>query len=68
MEDGYIPCPAGIECGMPSEWFPEFTRPLGKPLADATVDDTDMVWKRSFEHANVYVDLKDRNSCKIDWF
>lgn len=38
LEDGYIPCPKEIECGMPTEWFPEYSKPLGEPLAAATTD------------------------------
>jgi len=46
MEDGYIPCKAPHECGMPTAWFPEFSKPLGKPKGDATHDGTKTVWKR----------------------
>ena len=38
LEDGYIPCPKEIECGMPTEWFPEYSKPLGEPLGAATTD------------------------------
>eukprot|EP00117_Sycon_ciliatum_P000413 scpid66101/ scgid6483/ len=65
IEDGYIPCKAGVECGMPSEWYPEFTRPLGPPKAAATRQGT--VWTREFEHASVYVDLADRSASRITW-
>ena len=65
IEDGYIPCKAGVECGMPSEWYPEFTRPLGSPKAAATRQGT--VWTREFEHASVYVDLAYRSASRITW-
>ena len=65
IADGYIPCKAGVECGMPSEWYPEFTRPLGPPKAAATRQGT--VWTREFEHASVYVDLADRSASKVTW-
>eukprot|EP00117_Sycon_ciliatum_P021279 scpid75440/ scgid18700/ len=65
IEDGYIPCKAGVECGMPSEWYPEFTRPLGPPKAAATRQGT--VWTREFEHASVYVDLANRSASRVTW-
>ena len=36
LEDGYIPCAEGVECGMPQTWFPEFAKPLGAPSGAAT--------------------------------
>jgi hypothetical protein len=65
LEDGYIPCPSGIECGMPNTWFPEFGRPLGPPDAPAVQNGT--FWTRTFKHARVFVDLANRSACKIDW-
>ena len=65
VEDGYIPCKAGVECAMPSEWYPEFTRPLGPPKGAALQNGT--IWTREFEHASVYVDLRDRTACRITW-
>jgi len=38
------------------EWYPEFDRPLGKPLGDATVSGWEMT--RYFEHAKVWVNLE----------
>ena len=51
---------------MPTEWFPEFSRPLGPPDGPA-VCTGGFVWQRSFKHAKVYVDLNDINSSRIDW-
>ena len=65
IEDGYIPCPENIECGMPSTWYKEFSQPLGNPKGPALRNGT--VWTRQFEHAGVYVDLADRTKCRIDW-
>ena len=65
VEDGYIPCKAGVECGMPSEWYPEFTQPLGPPKGAALQNGT--IWTREFEHASVYVDLRDRSASRITW-
>ena len=65
IDDGYIPCKAGVECAMPSEWYPEFTRPLGPPKGAALQNGT--IWTREFEHASVYVDLRDRTACRITW-
>lgn len=85
MQDGNIPCPAGIECGMPSSWYPEFSKPLGPPkgarppragsprcAADgappsAAAVKNGYIWTRDFEHASVYVDVRNRNASKIDW-
>eukprot|EP01052_Picozoa_sp_SAG31_P010116 SAG31_NODE_545_length_14238_cov_15.518849_3_plen_480_part_00 len=67
LEDGYLPCPAEIECGMPHEWFPEYSKPLGPPKGPATPDAEKNVWTRSFAHADVSVDLRDRSLSKIVW-
>ena len=67
LEDGYIPCKAGVQCGMPSQWFPEYTRPLGAPLGPADSDATGMRWTRRFAHADVSVDLRDRTASTIRW-
>jgi len=65
MQDGNIPCPAGIECGMPAEWYPEFSKPLGPPHAPAVKNG--YIWTREFEHASVYVDARSRSASKITW-
>jgi len=66
MVSGYIPCPkAGVECAMPTAWFPEFEKPLGPP--DGPAVKKGLVYTRTFQHADVYVDLADRNACKITW-
>ena len=65
MPSGYIPCPAGVECGMPSTWYPEFSKPIGAPKGPAVR--TGNVWTRSFEHVDVLVDLDNRANLKIDW-
>ena len=65
IEDGYIPCIEGVECGMPSSWYPEFTRPLGPPKGPATRNGT--VWQREYEHVSVYVDLADRHLSRLTW-
>ena len=65
LEDGYIPCPKDVECGMPRTWFAEFSKPLGPPDRAAIQNGT--VWTRTFRHASVYVDLANRSACKIDW-
>lgn len=67
IEDGYIPCKAGVECGMPNEWFPEFSKPLGPPEGPATTDAERNVWTRTFAHATVSVDLRDRTLSRIKW-
>ena len=65
IQDGYIPCPADIECGMPDTWYPEFTRKLGPPEGPAVREGT--TWRRKFEHASVFVDVTDRKASRIDW-
>ena len=65
VQDGNIPCPSGVECGMPSSWYPEFSRPLGPPRGPA--ERNGFVWTREFEHASVYVDARSRSSSKITW-
>jgi hypothetical protein len=44
--------------------YPEFHKPLGKPKGDATKKQ--WVYARSFEHAEVWVDLSTRKA-RIDW-
>ena len=65
MQDGHIPCPPGIECGMPSSWYPEYAKPLGAPKGPAVNDG--YVWTREFAHASVYVDARSRAASKITW-
>lgn len=67
LEDGYLPCPSEIECGMPGQWFLEYSKPLGPPVGPATFDGTKTVWQRRFAHAAVSVDLRDRSLSKIVW-
>ena len=52
-QDGNFPCPSGIECGMPSSWYPEYSKPLGPPQGPAVKNG--YVWTREFAHASVYV-------------
>ena len=65
MQDGNIPCPPAIECGMPSSWYPEYAKPLGAPKGPAVKNG--YVWTREFAHASVYVDVRSRASSKITW-
>lgn len=65
MQDGNIPCPPGIECGMPSSWYPEFSKPLGAPKGPAVKNG--YIWTREFAHASVYVDVRSRSASKITW-
>ncbi len=46
------------------DWYPEFVKPLGKPLHDMKVNG----WKltRDFEHASIWVDLETKKA-KINW-
>ena len=65
MQDGNIPCPAAIECGMPSSWYPEFSRPLGAPKGPAVKKGP--IWTREFAHASVHVDIRARSASEITW-
>ena len=58
MQDGNIPCKRGVECGMPSSWYPEYAKPLGAPKGPAAKNG--YVWTREFAHASVYVDVRSR--------
>ena len=64
-QDGNFPCPAGIECAMPSSWYPEFSKPLGAPKGPAVKDGH--VWTREFGHASVYVDVRSRTASNVTW-
>mmetsp|Transcript_5036 Transcript_5036/g.15329 ORF Transcript_5036/g.15329 Transcript_5036/m.15329 type:complete len:443 (+) Transcript_5036:20-1348(+) len=65
MQDGNIPCPRGIECGMPSVWYPEFSKPLGPPKGPAVKNG--YIWTREFAHASVYVDVRSRSASRVTW-
>ena len=65
-ETGYGACPdAPAHCSAPPAWYPEFSKPLGKPLGKAQRKGT--VWTREFEGASVYVDLADRALSAVTW-
>ncbi|MCA9105744.1 MAG: hypothetical protein KDA83_09985 [Planctomycetales bacterium] len=44
--------------------FPQLEHPLGAPLGDAT--QAGWTFRREFEHANVFVDLEQRQG-NIEW-
>jgi len=48
------------------EWYPEYDKPLGKPLGDFTKKG--FIYTREFEHASVYLDLKETQKSKISWY
>lgn len=52
-----------LENGI-TEWYPEFDKPLGKPLKDMNVNE--WVLTREFEHALIWVNLE-TNEAKINW-
>jgi hypothetical protein len=45
-------------------WYDEFDKPLGPPKAQAVK--SDWVYERSFEHADVWVDIENKTA-RIDW-
>jgi hypothetical protein len=46
------------------DWYPEFDKKLGAPKGEAAREG--MTYRRDFEHASVFVDLK-KKAAKIDW-
>lgn len=46
------------------EWYPEFDRPLGKPLGDMTKKG--WILSREFEHVSVWINLESKVA-KIEW-
>ena len=46
------------------EWYPEFDKPLGKPLNEMQTNG--WILTRKYEHADVWVDLENKKA-KIDW-
>jgi hypothetical protein len=56
----------GLKTG-PLARYPEFQKPLGKPLGEyRRPDPNGWVFQREFEHASVFVDLE-KKTAKIDW-
>lgn len=47
------------------DWYDEFEKPLGSPKADAIRNG--WIYRRSFEHADVWVNLEMKEA-KIDWY
>eukprot|EP01083_Nonionella_stella_P039761 108161_1 len=67
LEQGAVPCPDDpSSCDAPVGWYQEFMNKLGEPMHDGQMTN---VYKcnRSFEYADVYVDLRDRKSAMIKW-
>lgn len=66
-DSGWIPCPNDpTSCDAPKEFFKEFTSKLGEPKTRGIMTDT-FKCNRSFENANVYVDIRDNTSAVIDF-
>lgn len=65
---GILACPDDTEkCPAPPEWYPDLDRPLGTPLGPRERVE-DYVWRRQFEHASVWVDLRRPNASKVTFF
>lgn len=47
-----------------TEWYPEFDKPLGKPLHDMKVNGWELT--RDFEHASIWVNLETKKA-RINW-
>jgi hypothetical protein len=52
-----------LENGI-TEWYPEYDKPLGKPLADMVVKGWELT--REFEYATIWANLETKQA-KIDW-
>jgi len=46
------------------DWYPEFDKPLGKPLCDAVMNGWEL--SREFEHVSVWVNLETKEA-KLNW-
>ncbi len=46
------------------DWYPEFDKPLGKPLHDMKINGWELT--RDFEHASIWVNLETKKA-KINW-
>lgn len=50
---------------IPAGFFPEANCKLGAPKGPYTRDPATMTYTRDFEHAHVFVDLKNRTACSV---
>eukprot|EP01084_Bolivina_argentea_P078388 142228_1 len=67
IDQGWVTCPDDpSSCDAPVNWYKEFTNKLGRPLSDPIMTD---IYKcnRTFEYAEVYVDVNDNTSAVITW-
>ncbi len=65
QEHSYIIYNWGYRLKMGSlSWYPEFEKPLGKPLNEMQVND--WILTREYEHASIWVDLENKKA-NIDW-
>jgi len=46
------------------DWYPEFDKPMGKPLGDAVINGWEL--SREFEHLSVWVNLETKEA-KLNW-
>lgn len=65
---GIISCPHDpSSCPAPPEWYPDLKRPLGAPRGPR-MRIGDYKWRREFEHAAVFVDLRMPQDCNVTFF
>lgn len=65
QEHSYIIYNWGYRMNMGGlEWYPEFDKPLGKPLDKMEIKGWEL--RRNYEHASVWVNLENKEA-KIDW-
>ena len=66
VQTGWAPCPENPgACVAPDEWYPDLSKPIGKPLGPARKTGT--MYTRTFEHATAFIDLSDRRKSKVTW-
>lgn len=64
-DGSYIPFGDSHTC--PDEFYPTFQCPLGEPLGPPRNGTRAHVYTREYEHASVYVDLKDHDGTRVFW-
>jgi hypothetical protein len=66
QQSGWAPCPDNPGgCAVPPDWYPELSKPLGKPLGSAVRNGP--VWVRHFEHAIATANLADQSKSSVQW-
>ena len=68
INDGWVSCPDNQnQCSCPNDWYQEFMNKLGKPTSNPDINYNTFDCKRTFEHANVFVNFANDTSALIEW-